>query len=176
MFDLRPLACGFGERHPGGSPPPATIEVAPMVPGRVPAVALIDRMSLAPPWTEAEFHRTFEGTGRYGVVALFGPHARVVGYCVCALDGGDSAVRVIRFATDENLRRRGVMRRLFARVSADAEFTSHRRIEVPVHEANVAARRFLQAIGFRGEGLIRGYYGDRDAYRMTKPVGVCMGK
>lgn len=179
MFDILTHVRAFGEPRPARKSPPTPIEVVPLVPDRVRACALIDRMSLDGPWDEGRFHRTRAEFGRFGLVALHGPHRRVVGYAICAVDGGESTVRVLRFATEENVRRRGVMRQLFARVADDAACDGQRRIEVPIPETLVDPRRFLQAIGFRGKakgGVLRDYYAAEDAYVFSRPTGVCCGK
>jgi ribosomal-protein-alanine N-acetyltransferase len=178
MIDLLTSVRGFGEQRPVRTLPPPTIEVAPLVPGRVAAVATIDRMSFGSPWSEADFHRATAQFGRYGVVALNGPHSRVVGFAIVELDDEERTATVTRFASDENFRRRAVMRRLFERIAADAAYTGHTTLEVPIPETDASTRRFLQAIGFRGVRVARGFYGDVDAFVLAKPVGseVCQGK
>jgi GNAT superfamily N-acetyltransferase len=182
VIHIPPLvALGFGE---GGRPshvarPPAPpIEFAPLDAARVAACATIDRLSLEPAWSESRFHRELALPGTRGTVALYGASGRVVGYYVAAVDRRGSVVRVLRFAVSESLRRRGVATRLFARVAEKASDDGQARVEVPVPETLAGPRRFLQAIGFRGVGVGRSYYGDIDAYILMRPVESreCEGK
>lgn len=184
MLQLPPfLTAGFGEgpRSPvARRMPPATVSVVPMCPGRVPAVASLDRACFKAPWAERDFHRSISGTtGRYGIVALHGPHARVVGFAIAAVDEVEKVARVLRFATDENLRRRRVASAIFGQILDDAALDGQRSVECPIPETDAAARRFLQSLGFRGKskgGVIAGYYGNLDAFVLAKPTGVCVGK
>jgi ribosomal protein S18 acetylase RimI-like enzyme len=44
------------------------------------------------------------------------------------------------------------------------------RVELEVHESNLAAQLLYRRSGYRAVEILRGYYGSEDAYRMTKAV------
>jgi tRNA threonylcarbamoyl adenosine modification protein YeaZ/ribosomal-protein-alanine acetyltransferase len=84
------------------------------------------------------------------------PDGQVVGYCACWQVADELHINSV--ALDPAFRRRGLGRRLMEEVLRLSHATGSRAATLEVRESNTAARRLYERLGFKVEGVRRGYY------------------
>lgn len=96
---------------------------------------------------------------------------RLVGYC-----GGwvvDGQVQILKIATDQGYRRRGIARELIGFVASDARDLGATEMTLEVRLSNEGAQAFYEDLGLSRIGVRPHYYSDReDAVIMTGPLPV----
>jgi ribosomal-protein-alanine N-acetyltransferase len=132
------------------------VNLRPAVEGDVAAVVLLERSLFgADAWSESVVRAELLGDGRYAVVAV--SDGNVVGYAVTR-EAGD-VLDLQRIAVHPAHRRTGLARAMLERVAA-ASRQSQQRMLLEVSAANLAARGFYEAEGFREIARRRRYYRD----------------
>lgn len=93
----------------------------------------------------------------------------LVGYC-----GGwivDGQVQILKIATDQAYRRRGIAAELIALVAADARDLGAAEMTLEVRASNAGAQTFYERMGLSSIGVRPHYYSDReDAVIMSGPL------
>jgi len=135
------------------------------------AVLAIEAESFDHPWTEQDFVGCLRKRNRIGMVARLGNG--VVGFMIYELSA--QRIDVLNFAVAADCRRRGVGRRMAAKLAAKLSLQRRRWVTVSVGEANLPAQLFFRACGFRAVlPVLKGRYrhGDveTDAYRFELAV------
>ncbi|MBN2113415.1 MAG: ribosomal protein S18-alanine N-acetyltransferase [Acidimicrobiia bacterium] len=128
----------------------------------IPAVAALERLSFADPWSEQAFHEELGAAGRRYLVAEEG--GAVVGYGGLLVVGEDTHVVTLAVAPQDRGRGLGSRMMLALAEEALAAGSSHLTLEVRV--SNEAAQRLYRRFGFETVGLRRHYYRDEDALIM----------
>lgn len=183
---------------PGGTAAPARsrVEVRPLRPSDLPAVLRIERETFPVPWSERTFRNLLERPDAVLLVAVeggagAGPErppvegtvteggqagdaqgggARLLGYAVLWRAGEEAELGDL--AVGRESRRRGIGRRLVARILEEAGRLGARGVFLEVRESNVPARRLYGTLGFRVVGRRPGYYArpPEDALVMRRSV------
>ena len=134
------------------------------------AVLAIETESFDYPWTEQDFVGCLRKRNRIGMVARLGNG--VVGFMIYELSA--QRIDVLNFAVAADCRRRGVGRRMVAKLAAKLSLQRRRWVTVSVGEANLPAQLFFRACGFRATGILKGRYrsgeAETDAYRFELAV------
>jgi [ribosomal protein S18]-alanine N-acetyltransferase len=133
------------------------LELAPMRPDDVPAVAALEAATRPRPWSAATFADEAARADRRWVVAR-DPDGRLVGYAGVTLGAGEAHVLTVVVAPD--VRRRGTGRRLVLEVLGAARAAGASAVTLEVRASNVAARALYDELGFVSAGLRPGYYAD----------------
>src|SRR5262249_46896098 len=99
-----------------------------------------------------------------GMVAEHGE--RIVGFMIYELHR--NKIHVLDFATQSDLRRRGVGRQMIAKLVGKLSNQRRNRIALFIRETNLAAQLFFRVSGFRATEVVREHYLDtgEDAYLM----------
>lgn len=135
-----------------------TLHLERMRPVHVPAVAAIEAASSASPWTVGLFEGEFDVAPETRTWWVAVRDMAVVGFAG-AMYVEDEA-HVMNVAVAPAMRRRGIARRLFAALLADAAERGARHLTLEVRTSNVAARQLYQQFGLAPAGVRRGYYPD----------------
>jgi ribosomal-protein-alanine N-acetyltransferase len=135
-----------------------TVRVLHATVGDLAQVFAIDRESeTAPHWSEAEYARIVEGSGAVRRCLLVAEDAgTVAGYAVGMALAGVGELETV--AVRVGARRQGVGRALCAAVLAWCRAEGAGSVELEVRAASAGARRLYEGLGFRLEGMRRGYY------------------
>ena len=130
-----------------------------MIPGDLPAIVDIERVSFPSPWSLASFERELATAWSVPVVAVEPAPggARLVGYA-CAWNVADE-VQLLNVAVHPGRRRSGIGCVLVRWVQEHAVARRARAVILEVRVANVPARRLYARLGFRMTALRRSYYG-----------------
>jgi [ribosomal protein S18]-alanine N-acetyltransferase len=133
------------------------LELVPMRPDHVEAVAAIEAEASASPWTPGLFRGEFDlpAGSRTWIVAV--RDGSVVGFAG-AMYVEDEA-HVMNVAVDPAERRQGIGRALFATL-ADEATRRARHLTLEVRTSNVAARQLYRRFGLAPAGVRRRYYPD----------------
>jgi ribosomal-protein-alanine N-acetyltransferase len=83
---------------------------------------------------------------------------------------GRDHLHLVNLAVAPEERRKGVASLALRKVENIAWAYGLPRIELEVRETNLAAQLLYRRTGYRAVEIVRSYYGDQDAYRMTKDV------
>ena len=93
---------------------------------------------------------------------------RCVGFFLVLLAGDHLHLVNLAVAPDE--RRKGIGSLALRKIDKIAWAYGLPRIELEVRETNLAAQLLYRRNGYRAVGIVRSYYPDQDAYKMTKGV------
>lgn len=93
---------------------------------------------------------------------------RCVGFFLVLLAGDHLHLANLAVAPEE--RRKGVGTLALKKIENIAWAYGLPRIELEVRETNLAAQLLYQRNGYRAVDIVRSYYADQDAYKMTKDV------
>lgn len=133
-----------------------------MIRGDMPTVMAIEQQSFDAPWSEEEFIRRLRKRNCIGLVAE--SEGQVVGFVLYDLHKGRLALG--RIAVHPSSRRHGVGKAMMDKLKAKLCPEGRNRITVNVHEANLSAQLFFSRQGMRATGVLRGHFGEQDAYAM----------
>ena len=132
------------------------------------AVAEIERLSFAEPWSEKSLELLLKGEN-FGLTALCdGQTAAYVGI-VAAPPEAD----ITNVATHPNFRRRGLAAALLTALKAEAKKRGIENIFLEVRRSNTAARALYEKLGFETVGERKGFYQNpkEDAVLMALALG-----
>ncbi len=121
------------------------------------AVLAIERACYPTPWTAAHFRHEIESHPFASCWAAERDGKLVAYACTWIVDG---ALHINNIATDPAWRRRGYAARLLRAVLADAAARGCDRATLEVRPSNEPAKKLYERLGFRREGMRRGYYVD----------------
>lgn len=93
---------------------------------------------------------------------------RCVGFFLVLLAGDHLHLANLAVAPDE--RRKGIATLALQKIENIAWAYGLPRVELEVRETNLAAQLLYRRNGYRAVDILRSYYPDQDAYRMTKDV------
>jgi ribosomal-protein-alanine N-acetyltransferase len=128
-------------------------------------VMRIERASFPDAWT-AEVLDSWLARGASGHVLERA--GRCVGFFVVLL--GRDHLHLVNLAVAPEERRQGVATLALQKIEKIAWAYGLPRVELEVRETNLAAQLCYRRGGFRAVEIVRSYYADQDAYRMTKDV------
>lgn len=129
----------------------------------MPEVLAIERGCFPEPWREEDFIAHLRQRNIIGMVAELGE--RVMGYMLYELHHGH--LSIINFAVDQWHYRRGIGSQMVAKLVSKLSSHRRQRIFLEVCECNLGAQLFFASQGFRALRVVRGRFGDEDAYRMA---------
>jgi ribosomal-protein-alanine N-acetyltransferase len=136
----------------------------------VPAIAVIERAVFADPWSDSAFR---ELLGPCSFVAV--SDGEVAGYVFAraVADEGE----ILNVAVREDLRGRGLGRRLLDAVFDDFRRHGVRTVYLEVRTSNTKGRAFYERLGFRQVGRRRAYYNKprEDALVMAREITLQAG-
>ena len=121
------------------------VAIAPAAPADIDAVARLESVAFADPWTRQAFEAALrERHARFRVARA--PDGSVVGYLIAwfVLDEAEIA----NVAVVPTARRRGIARALLEGVIAEARTSRIVRVFLEVRESNTAARELYASMGF----------------------------
>jgi [ribosomal protein S18]-alanine N-acetyltransferase len=139
------------------------IRLRAMTLGDVPGVIEVERASYAFPWSEG----VFRDCVRVGYVCRVVEHAAVIsGYGIMSYGAGEA--HILNVCIREDLRGRGVGRKLMDYLIERARLAGMQDVFLEVRPSNPAAIHLYESIGFTRVGIRRGYYqaveGREDAF------------
>lgn len=132
------------------------------------AVAEIERLSFAEPWSEKSLELLLSGEN-FGLVALCdGQVAAYVGIIAVPPEAD-----ITNVATHPNFRRRGLAAALLTALKAEAKKRGIENIFLEVRRSNTAARALYEKQGFKVVGERKGFYANpkEDAILMALALG-----
>ena len=124
----------------------------------------IERASFQQAWTEENFLCCLRQRNCIGMVAE--RNHEIVGFMIYELH--KSQLRILNFAVDPAVRRRGVGKQMVQRLIDKLSQQRRQEISFEVRESNLEAQLFFQKMGFRALKVLRNHYEDttEDAYYM----------
>jgi ribosomal-protein-alanine N-acetyltransferase len=130
----------------------------------MPAVLGIEQRSFEFAWTEEHFLEYLRQRNCIGMVAEC--NQQILGFMIYELH--KSKLRILNFAVDPEMRRRGVGTQMVQRLVDKLAQQRREEIELEVRETNLAAQLFFRQHHFRATEVLREHYEDtdEDAYRM----------
>ncbi len=136
------------------------------------AVEEIERRSMPAPWSRAMFAGEVAKPSSLCLGAFEGEEERLVGYVIVSRHVEDWHVMNLVVAPDR--RRRGIATRLLGEVFARTANDRRRGYTLEVRVSNLPAIRLYESLGFRPQGVRRGYYTDNreDALVMWREAHV----
>jgi [ribosomal protein S18]-alanine N-acetyltransferase len=152
--------------QPPAAGPGAEPSVRAMRPEDRAEVLRIERASFPDPWTAEQLERCLASPHVTGHVLERA--GACVGFFLVAHER--HRLHLVSLAVAPSARRTGVATRALRSLEALARTHGRTRIELEVQETNLAAQLLYRANGYRAVEIVRAYYGDQDAYRMTKAV------
>lgn len=130
------------------------------------AVSDIEQSSFSDPWSENSFyaHISLEYSRSFVVTFLDKP----VGFICC--EHLIDEMSLLDIAVDEKMRNRGIAERLITLISDLCTYLDVLVLMLEVRESNIPAQNLYKKLGFKNEGVRKGYYSKpkEDAYIMTK--------
>ena len=130
------------------------------------AVSDIEHSSFTDPWSENSFyaHISLEYSRSFVVTFLDKP----VGFICC--EHLIDEMSLLDVAVDEKMRNRGIAERLITLISDLCNYLDVLVLMLEVRESNIPAQNLYKKLGFKNEGIRKGYYSrpKEDAYIMTK--------
>jgi ribosomal-protein-alanine N-acetyltransferase len=151
----------------------ATLQIRPLAVGDLDAVGEIERSSMPAPWSPAMFagEITKPTSVCLGAWEESEP-VRLVGYVI--VSRYVDAWHVMNLVVAESHRRRGIARALLDDVFDRTHDAGRRGFTLEVRASNEAALQLYEAMGFRRQGVRRGYYTDNreDAVIMWRDAAV----
>ena len=130
------------------------------------ALAQVHATGFDRPWGAATFHQLFAGPGVFGFLA--GGPERPQGLALCRVAGGE--MEVLTIAVDPAARRGGVARALMTAALGSARQAGAEAAFLEVAVDNAPAAALYASLGFRREGVRRGYYDRGPAGRVDALV------
>jgi [ribosomal protein S18]-alanine N-acetyltransferase len=135
------------------------------------AIVEIAQQSFPNPWTRAMFARELAHGPVSRSYVLRTPEHRVAAFCTCWKIADELHINTVAVRPD--CRRRGLARALVQHLLTDMAGAGLRRALLEVRSSNGAAIRLYEGLGFRADGVRRGYYpGDpaEDALILSKDL------
>ena len=141
------------------------IEIRPLVTADLDAVGEIERVSMPAPWSPAMFAGEIAKPTSVCLGAWAAGPGRLLGYV--------DAWHVMNLVVAESHRRRGIARALLDDVFGRTDGAGRRGFTLEVRASNDAALKLYERMGFRRQGIRRGYYTDNreDALIMWRDAG-----
>ncbi len=138
--------------------------------GDVPSVCALDRKSFSLPWTEKAFiYEITENQLSIPLVAEIDSAAGIslIGFIVVWIIVDEAHIGTI--AVDESYRKKGVAQRLISEAFRQARYAGTVIGYLEVRAGNVPARQLYEKLGFKVDGVRKGYYQDNheDAILMS---------
>jgi ribosomal-protein-alanine N-acetyltransferase len=93
---------------------------------------------------------------------------RCVGFFLVVL--ADDHLHLVNLAVAPAERRKGIASLALRKIEGIAWAYGLPRIELEVRETNLAAQLLYRKCGYRAVDIVRSYYPDQDAYKMTKDI------
>lgn len=138
----------------------------------LPEVLAIENESYADPWGDDDFIRALRQRNCIGMIAAAlderGQELSICGYMVYELHR--ATLQLINMAVKPTARRRGVGRKMLAKLTDKLSTQRRNRLIIDVRETNLPMQLFLKASGFRATGVDFEAYTDQfgeteDSYR-----------
>lgn len=130
------------------------------------AISDIEQSSFSDPWSENSFyaHISLEYSRSFVTTFLGKP----VGYICC--EHLIDEMNLLDIAVDEKMRNRGIAEHLINLLSDLCTYLDVLVFMLEVRESNIPAQNLYKKLGFKNEGVRKGYYSKpkEDAYIMTK--------
>lgn len=143
----------------------------------MPQVLEIENRSFHHPWKVDEFVRLLKKRNCIALAAKDEERGVVYGYMLHRLS--KRYIMLERMAVAPAMRRHGVGTALIDKLKRKLSRDRRNRLGLLVHEADLGAQLFFKAMGFRGVGIRKRYYGESDAYAMryrvvepSVPIGI----
>jgi ribosomal-protein-alanine N-acetyltransferase len=136
----------------------ATVEIRPLSVDHVDAIDAIERAAMPAPWSPAMFAGEIVKPTSVCLGAFEAGSDRLVGYVIVSRYVDAWHVMNLVVATD--WRRQGVARRLLEELFERTRDEARRGFTLEVRASNDAAMRLYETMGFRAQGVRRGYYTD----------------
>jgi ribosomal-protein-alanine N-acetyltransferase len=135
------------------------IQFEPFVAGHLDRVLRLEQEAYAgrDPWTRAAFEHELASPASLWLVAVDGP--AVAGYAGGWVLAGQE-YHLLNVAVAAARRRQGVGRAMLTALLARAHAHGCRSAVLEVRRENETARRLYEGLGFRAEGVRKGYYTD----------------
>ena len=135
------------------------LEIRPLAVGDLDAVGAIERVTMPAPWSPAMFAGEIAKPSSVCLGAWEGEEGdRLVGYVI--VSRYVDAWHVMNLVVAESHRRRGIARALLDEVFDRTRPAGRRGFTLEVRASNDAALRLYETMGFRRQGVRRGYYTD----------------
>ncbi len=136
----------------------AEVEIRPLALGDVDAIDAIERAAMPAPWSPAMFAGEIVKPTSV-CLGWFEPGTdRLVGYLI--VSRYVDAWHVMNLVVDDEWRRQGIARRLLEELFVRTRDEARRGFTLEVRASNDAAIRLYETVGFRAQGVRRGYYTD----------------
>ena len=134
------------------------IEIRPLADADLDAVGEIERLSMPAPWSPAMFAGEIAKPTSVCLGAWEADQRRLVGYVI--VSRYVDAWHVMNLVVAEGHRRRGIAKALLDDVFGRTDGAGRRGFTLEVRASNDAALKLYEAMGFRRQGVRRGYYTD----------------
>ena len=132
-------------------------------------VVRIEEASAPDAWTADAFDRWLANGASGHVLEREG---RCVGFFLVLLAGDHLHLANLAVAPEE--RRKGIATLALQKIENIAWAYGLPRIDLEVRETNLAAQLLYRKNGYRAVKIVRSFYGDQDAYRMTKDISAIL--
>ncbi|HEU0303594.1 MAG TPA: ribosomal protein S18-alanine N-acetyltransferase [Gaiellaceae bacterium] len=144
------------------------LAIRPLTAADLDDVGAIERTSMPAPWSPAMFAGEIAKPTSVCLGAWAGEPPALVGYVI--VSRYVDAWHVMNLVVSEDHRRHGVATSLLGEVFARTRGAGRRGFTLEVRHSNDAALRLYEGMGFRRQGVRRGYYTDNreDAVIMWK--------
>ncbi len=134
------------------------IEIRPLRTADLDAVGEIERLSMPAPWSPAMFAGEIAKPTSVCLGAWEAGERSLVGYVI--VSRYVDAWHVMNLVVAESHRRRGIAKALLDDVFGRTDGAGRRGFTLEVRASNEAALKLYEAMGFRRQGVRRGYYTD----------------
>jgi ribosomal-protein-alanine N-acetyltransferase len=134
------------------------LDIRPLVVGDLDAVGEIEQTSMPAPWSPAMFAGEIGKTSSVCLGAWEPGSGRLVGYVI--VSRYVDAWHVMNLVVAESHRRRGIASALLDEVFGRTRDAGRRGFTLEVRASNEAALQLYERMGFRRQGVRRGYYTD----------------
>jgi ribosomal-protein-alanine N-acetyltransferase len=136
----------------------ADVEIRPLALGDVDAIDAIERAAMPAPWSPAMFAGEIVKPTSVCLGSFQPGTDRLVGYLI--VSRYVDAWHVMNLVVDEERRRQGIARQLLEELFARTRDEARRGFTLEVRASNDAAIQLYETVGFRAQGVRRGYYTD----------------
>jgi [ribosomal protein S18]-alanine N-acetyltransferase len=134
------------------------VEIRPLAVGDLDAVGEIERLAMPAPWSPAMFAGEIAKPTSVCLGAWEAVPQRLVGYVI--VSRYVDAWHVMNLVVAESHRRRGIATALLDEVFGRTLDAGRRGFTLEVRASNDAALQLYETLGFRRQGVRRGYYTD----------------